>query len=140
MVNGFKGCTTQSDELVDTKIYSKEHVDVRNWLRNDYAEQVDAISYSKKFVMDGSNPKSNPSVATHTINGNLILTLPTEFQHKKYYSTQPSKLSSNRLPCSSPPKWRLRKRFLASARQFSRRRTSQTRRALAREFSRLLGR
>ena len=43
-----------------------EHVDPRSWLRKDSAKQVDAISYSEKLVVDGSDPKSDPSVATHT--------------------------------------------------------------------------
>ena len=69
MVKEFNKCTIQSDEEVDTIIDSKEHVDARNWLRNDSAGQVDVINYSEKLVMDGSDPKSNPSVATHTTNG-----------------------------------------------------------------------
>ena len=69
MVASFKGCTIQSDKQVDTIIYSKEHVDARNWLRNYSSEQVDVIIYSEKLVVDGSNPKRDPSVATHTTNG-----------------------------------------------------------------------
>ena len=69
MVKEFNECTIQSDEQVDTIIDSKEHVDVRNWLINDSAEQVDAISDSEKLVVDGSDPKSDPSVAAHTTNG-----------------------------------------------------------------------
>ena len=69
MVKEFNECTIQSDKQVDTIIDSKEHVDARNWLRNDSAEQVDAISDSEKLVVDGSDPKSDPSVATHTTNG-----------------------------------------------------------------------
>ena len=42
---------------------------MRNWLKNDSAEQVDAISDSEKLVVDGSDLKSDPSVATHTTNG-----------------------------------------------------------------------
>ena len=84
MVKEFKVCTIQSDEQVDTTIDSEEHVDVRNWLRNDSSEQVDAISDSEKLVVDGSDPYSDPSVATHTTNGILIPTLPTEFQYKNY--------------------------------------------------------
>ena len=68
MVKEFKGCTIQSDKQVDTTIDPEEHVDVRNWLRNNSAEQVDAISYSKKSVVDESNPKGNPSVSAHTTN------------------------------------------------------------------------
>ena len=66
MVEKFKGCTIQSDEQVDTIIDFKEHVDARNWLRNDSAEQVDVINESETLVVDGSDPKSDPSVATHT--------------------------------------------------------------------------
>ena len=69
MVKEFKGCTIQSDEQVNTTIDSKEHVDARNWLRNDSAKQVDVITDSETSVVDGSNSKSNPSVATHTTNG-----------------------------------------------------------------------
>ena len=69
MVDIFKGCTIQSDEQVDTLIDSKEHVDARNWSRNDSAEQVDVINDSEKLVVGGSDPKSDPSVATHTTNG-----------------------------------------------------------------------
>ena len=69
MVKEFKGCTIQSDEQIDTTIDSEEHVDARNWLRNDSAEQVDAIIDSKKLVVDESNPKSDPIIATHTTNG-----------------------------------------------------------------------
>ena len=69
MVKEFKGCTIQSDEQVDTIINPEEHVDARNWFRHDSAEQVDAISDSEKLVVDGSNPKSDPRVATNTTNG-----------------------------------------------------------------------
>ena len=65
MVKEFNEFTIQSGEQVYTIIDSKEHVDARNWLRNDSAEQVDAISDSEKLVVDGSDPKSDPSVATH---------------------------------------------------------------------------
>ena len=60
MVENFKGCTIQSDEQVDKIIDSEEHVDARNWLRNNFAKQVDAISDSEKLVVDGSNPKIDP--------------------------------------------------------------------------------
>ena len=68
MVENFKGFTIQSDEQVDTKIDSKEHIDARNWLINDSAEQVDVTNDSEKLIVDGSDPKSDPSVATHTTN------------------------------------------------------------------------
>ena len=78
-----------SDEQVDEINDSEEQVDARNWLRDDSAEQVDqindsykqvdaitndsdkqvdAISDSKKFVVIGSNPSSDPNAATHTTN------------------------------------------------------------------------
>ena len=69
MVKEFKGCTIQSDKQVKTIIDSEEHVDARNWLKNDSAEQVDAISDSEKSIVDESDPKSDPSVATHTTDG-----------------------------------------------------------------------
>ena len=68
MVNDFNEFTIQSDKQVNTIIYSKEHVDARNWLRNDSAKQVDVINDSERLVVDGSDPKSDPSVATHTTN------------------------------------------------------------------------
>ena len=68
MVKEFKGCTIQSDEQVDKIIASEEHVDVGNWLRNDSAKQVHTIIDSETLVVDGSDPKSDPSVATHTTN------------------------------------------------------------------------
>ena len=53
---------------VDKKIDSEEHVDARNWLRNDSAKQVDVISDSKKLVVDESDPTRYPSVVTNTTN------------------------------------------------------------------------
>ena len=69
MVKEFKVCTIQSDEQVDTTIDSEEHVDVRNWLRNDSSKQVDAINDSEKLVVDGSDSKSDLSIATQTTDG-----------------------------------------------------------------------
>ena len=69
MIKIFKGCSIQSDEQVDNISNSKEQVDARNWLRNDSFEEVDVLNDSKKIVVDGSDPKSDPNVATHTING-----------------------------------------------------------------------
>ena len=69
MVKEFNACTIQSNEQVDTIIDSEEHVDARNWVRNDSAEQVGVINDFNKLVVDGSNTKSNPSVATQTTNG-----------------------------------------------------------------------
>ena len=69
IVENFKGCSIQSDEQVGGISDSKEQVDARNWLRNDSLEEVDVLNDSEKFVVDGSDPKSDPSVATHTTNG-----------------------------------------------------------------------
>ena len=68
MVKDFKGCTIQSGKQVDKIIDSEEHVDARNWLRNDSAKQVDVISDSKKLVVDESDPTRDPSVVTNTTN------------------------------------------------------------------------
>ena len=68
MVKELKRCIIQSDEQVYKTIDSGEHVDAMNCLRNDSLRQVDTISDSKKLVVDGSDPKSHPSVATHTTN------------------------------------------------------------------------
>ena len=68
MVEKFKGCSIQSDEQVDEIIYSEEHVDARNWLRNDSVEQVGVTNDSEKLVVDESDPKSDPCVATHATN------------------------------------------------------------------------
>ena len=68
MVKELNECAIQSDKQVDTIIDSKERVDARNWLRNDSAKQVDVINDSEKLVVDGSYPKSDPSVATHITN------------------------------------------------------------------------
>ena len=69
IVENFKECSIQSDKQVDEIIDSVEYVEARNWLRDDSAKQVDVISDSEKLVVDGSNPKSDPSVATHSANG-----------------------------------------------------------------------
>ena len=69
MVKKFNECTIQSDEQVDTIVNYKEHSNAKNWLRNDYAKQVDVINDSEILVLGGSDPKSNQSVATHTIKG-----------------------------------------------------------------------
>ena len=67
-VKYFKGCTIQSDKQVDKIIDSEEHDDVRNSLKNNSTKQGDAINNSKRLVVDGSDPKSDPSVAIHTTN------------------------------------------------------------------------
>ena len=41
MVENFKGCTSQSDEQVGKIMDSEEHVDTRNWLRNDPDKPID---------------------------------------------------------------------------------------------------
>ena len=58
MVENFKGCTIQStisnsahrnsDKQVDKINDSKEQVDARNWLRNDFIAQFDQINDSEK--------------------------------------------------------------------------------------------
>ena len=68
MVEIFKGFSIQSDEQVDAITDSKEHVDARKWFRNDSAKQIDVLNDSKKLVVDGSDPKSDLSVATDTTN------------------------------------------------------------------------
>ena len=68
MVENFKGCSIQSDEQVDERVDSKEQGDVRNWLRNDSAKQVDVLNDSEILVVDGSDPKSDPTVVTHITN------------------------------------------------------------------------
>ena len=68
MVKNFKGCSIQSDEQVDDISDPKEQLDARNWLRNDSFEEVDVLNNSEFLVVDGSDPKSDPNVATHTIN------------------------------------------------------------------------
>ena len=84
-VENFKGCSIQSDEQVDEIIDSKERVDARNWLRNDSAKQVDVISDSKQLVVDGSDPKSDPSVATHTTTGISATDTTTGISTRKLY-------------------------------------------------------
>ena len=69
IVEIFKGCSIQSDEQVDEIVDSKEQLDARNQLRNDSAKPVDELNNSEKLVVDGSDPKSDPSVATHTTYG-----------------------------------------------------------------------
>ena len=68
MVEIFKGCSIQSDEQVDEIVDSKEQVEARNQFRNDSFKQVDVLNNSENWVVDGSDPKSDPSVATHTNN------------------------------------------------------------------------
>ena len=51
-----------------TESDSKEQFDARNWLRNDSFGEVDVLNDCENFVVDGSDPKSDPSVATHTTN------------------------------------------------------------------------
>ena len=41
---------------------------MRNWLRNDFTKQVDEITDSEKFDVDGVDPESDPRVATHITN------------------------------------------------------------------------
>ena len=65
MVEKFKGSSIQSDKGVDDISDSKGRVEDRN----DSAEQVDGLNDSENLVVDGSDPKSNANVATHTTNG-----------------------------------------------------------------------
>ena len=85
MVENFKGCSIQSDKQVDEIVDSKEQVNARNWLRNDSAEQVDVLNDSENLVVDGSDPKSDPSVATHTTNGILATDTTNGISTRKLY-------------------------------------------------------
>ena len=60
---------SDSKEGVDGINDSKEQVDARNWLRKNSFGQVDVLNDSKNLVVDGSDPKSDPSLATHTTKG-----------------------------------------------------------------------
>ena len=55
---------SDSKEGVDDISDAKEGVEDRN----DSFEEVDVLTDSENFVVDGSDPKSDPNVATHTIN------------------------------------------------------------------------
>ena len=68
MVENFRGCSIQSYKQVDETVDSKEQVDARKWLRNDSFEQVDVLNNSGNLVVDGSDLKSDPNVATHITN------------------------------------------------------------------------
>ena len=105
MVENFKGCTIQSDKQVDKIIASDKHVDVRTWLRNDSAKKVVAISDSERLVVDGSDPKLIQGYLLTLPTEFQLPTPPTEFQHKNYRSTQPSKLPLEKLPHSSQQVW-----------------------------------
>ena len=75
MVENFKGCSIQSDGQVDDISDSKEGVDNINDYKEGVddrkisAEQIDVLNNSENLVVDGSDPKSDPNVATHTTNG-----------------------------------------------------------------------
>ena len=64
MVEIFKGCSIQSDKQVDDISNSKEGVEDRN----ESFKEVDVLNDSENFVVDGSDPKSDSNVDTHTIN------------------------------------------------------------------------
>ena len=81
MVENFKGCSIQSDEQVDDISDSKEGVEDRN----DSFEEVDVSNDSENFVVDGSDPKSDPNVATHTINGILSTDTTNGISTRKLY-------------------------------------------------------
>ena len=105
IVEKFKRCSIQSDKQVDEIIDSEEHVDARKWLRNDSAEQVGVTNYSEELVVDGSDPKSNLSIATDTTNRisgtGTTNGIPTrKFIHCS--SNKQSKLFSDPIPRSSP--------------------------------------
>ena len=68
IVENFKGCSIQPDKQVDDIVDSKEQVDARNWLRDDSTKQVDVLNDYEHLVVNKSDPKSNPHVATHITN------------------------------------------------------------------------
>ena len=77
----FKGCSNQSDKQVDDISDSKEGVEDRN----DSFEEVDVLNDSENFVVDGSDPKSDPNGATHTINGILSIDTTNGISTRKLY-------------------------------------------------------
>ena len=81
MIENFKGRSIQSDEQVDDISDSKEGVEDRN----DSSKQVDVLNDSKKNVVDGSDPKSDPNVATHTINRILASYTTNRISTRKLY-------------------------------------------------------
>ena len=81
MVENFRGCSIQTDKQVNDISDSKEGVEDRNYS----FEEVDELNESEKFVMDGSNPKSNPNVPTHTINGILSTDTTNRISTRKLY-------------------------------------------------------
>ena len=90
MLKIFKRCSIQSDKQVHDKSDSKEGVEDRN----DSFKEVDMLNNSENFVVDGSDPKSDPNGATHTINGILSTDTTNEISTRNYIhcsSSQPSK-------------------------------------------------
>ena len=85
MVENFKGCSIQSDEQVDKIVDFKEQVDARIWLGNYSAKQVDVLNDFENLVVDGSDPKSDPSVATHTTNRILATDTTNRISTQKLY-------------------------------------------------------
>ena len=81
MIENFKRCSIQSEEQVDDISDSKEGVENRN----DSSEEVDVLNDSEIFVVDGSDPKSDPNVATHTINGILSTDTTNGISTQKLY-------------------------------------------------------
>ena len=71
MLENFKGCSIQSDKQVDEIFDSKEQFEARNWLRNDFAEQINMLNDSRFFLW--------MEVIQRAIQV-YLLTLPTEFQ------------------------------------------------------------
>ena len=46
----FKGCSIQSDKQFEEIIDSEEHVDAKNWLRNDSSKQVEVTNDSENWL------------------------------------------------------------------------------------------
>ena len=70
-----------SKEGVDDINDSKEGVGDRN----DSAKQVDVLNDSEHLVVDGSDPKSNQSEATHTTNGISATETTTGISERKLF-------------------------------------------------------
>ena len=51
MVKEFNECTIPSDKEVETIVDSKEHVDARNWCRNNSPEKVEVINDSENWLL-----------------------------------------------------------------------------------------
>ena len=51
IIKEFNECTIQSDKQVNIIIDFKEHVDARNWCRNNSPEKVDVINDSENWLL-----------------------------------------------------------------------------------------